>query len=293
MQMAVSSANPFAIASSVSSLVNPISAVSGLLSNVQLYRIDRRIGELSQMMGSLQTMQIANLAVAGLGLGISVAGFALVKRRLDKVENKIDSIRDLLESWKLQAEMQKLQDLEARLDAQLDHAEEAWRHADGGGRVWTRVADELNDMVYEYPVLIRRHIDAEDMSYESVAYLLERFRVLAATRIECLILTGEMESASEFAMKFSGSANNLLNRVTPIELARRRSAAMDGDNFAVQRHLPEATRFVSHLREFQVLSESRPSLIASLIDRNVDGREYVSTLKEMEKDPVVVLPAVA
>ncbi|MWP36107.1 hypothetical protein GQY15_00645 [Rhodobacter sphaeroides] len=268
---------------------SPISALSSLGANWQLYRLDGKIEQTMQIMQGFATLQMANIALAGLGLGVSVVGFAMIKSRLNEVSLKIDTLTDLVRRGFEEQRLRELRDLEARLDAQLDHAEEAWSHADGGTRVWTRVADNLNDMVYSYPRLIEQNLRAEAPQPEMLAYLLERYRVLAATRIECLILTGEMTSARDFATRFSRRTNSLLNDITPVDFARARIAANTREpHLELRRQLPEARRFVANLREFQDVFETKPLLIDALIERRQDGRDYIQSLRE-QKEPLVLL----
>lgn len=269
---------------------SPISAVSSLGANFQLYRLDAKIEQSLQLMQGFAGMQLANLALAGLGLGVSVAGFAMIKSRLNEVSLKIDTLTDVVRSGFEEQRLRELRDLESDLDGQLDHAEEAWEHSDGGTRVWTRVADRLNDMVYRYPKLIEQHLRELTHDPQTLAYLLERYRVLAQTRIECLILNNEMMSARDFARRFSQKTNELLNDVTPLEFARARIARDTRDrHLELRRQLPEARRFVANLREFQDVFETKPLLIDSLIESRQDGRDYVQSLRE-QKEPLVLIP---
>jgi len=268
---------------------SPLSAMSSLGANFQLYRLDAKIEQSLQLMQGFAGLQLANLALAGLGLGVSVAGFALIKARLNEVSLKIDTLSDAVRMGFEEQRLRELRDLESDLDGQLDHAEEGWEHLDGGSRVWTRVADRLNDMVYRYPKLIEQNLQQPSPDPQLLAYLLERYRVLAQTRIECLILNGEMMSARDFARRFSVKTNELLNDVTPLDFARGQIARhAPDDHFELRRKLPEARRFVTNLREFQDVFETKPLLIETLIENRQDGREYVQSLRG-QKEPLVLI----
>ncbi|TDE39836.1 hypothetical protein [Antarcticimicrobium sediminis] len=274
--------------------LSPVSTLSSVASNYQLYRVDQKITAMQQMLSGLQSMQIANLALAGLGIGISVAGFAVIKSRIDKVSTKIDNLESLISREFEDQRLRELKNLEADLDGQLDHAEEGWTSTDGL-RIWTRVADRLNDMVYYYPKLIEEHLAAQTPDLKLAGYLLERYRVLAATRVECLVLIGELESARDFSRRFMARNARLLDPVSPLDLARRRAATAEGDALtreaAFRREIEPARQFTAAIREFQDLSETRPLLIETLIEKRLNGRDYIEQLRAEKETPLLLLPA--
>lgn len=272
--------------------LSPTTAVSSLASNYQLYRVDQKITAMQQMLTGLQSMQIANLALAGLGLGISVAGFAMIKSRIDQVSTKIDSLEKTIRKEFEDQRLRELKNLEADLDSQLDHAEEGWASTDST-RIWTRVADRLNDMVYYYPKLIEEHLAAPTPDLNLSGYLLERYRVLAATRVECLVLIGELESARDFSRRFMEKNTRLLEPVSPLSLAHRRAASAEGDALAreaaFRREIGPARQFTEAVREFQDLSETRPLLIETLLEKRINGRDYIEQLRAEKEQPVLLL----
>ena len=157
------------------------------------------------------------------------------------------------------------------------------------------MSDKLNDMVYYYPNLIEKNLRANPSELELLAYLLERYRSLAATRMKCLVLTGEMGIALDFARQFSRRTNRLLDNISAIDLARWAVRASDKELDSRERHLeirkrlPEMRSFVWRLREFQDLFQTKPFLIETLIDRQIDGREYISSLRDENQQAVVML----
>lgn len=284
----------------LSTALNPlgatIGAASSVVANVQAWRIEKRVEELSLLMRGMQGLQYAQIALAGVGLGVSVAGFLAIRKQVGAVSVKLDRLAETVERRFEEQKRRALRDLEGDLEAQLDHAEEGWT-GDGTAR-WGRVANKLNDMVYRYPALIEEELSAPVPDPALLAYLLERYRVLAATRIECLVLIGEMRPAADFAARFAQKTNALLNDVSPAPLARRiargqavgkRGDARGGPDEAAPEPLGQARRLVAVIREFQDVSETRPLLLERLIERNIDGRDYVATLRETRDAPAVLL----
>lgn len=246
----------------------------------QLHRMDKKIEQTMQLLKGFGGLQVANLAIAGLGLGVSVASFAYIKKRIDKIDLRLDSVQTSLKQIADEQKRIELERLETDLNAQLDHAEEAWNHGDGGQRAWIRVADSLNDMLYKYPKHIERELASTIEDETLLMYLLERYRILAATRIECLILTGELQAAQTFSRKFAEQTNKMLINVTPMTFLNNRNSS----RLHLLKNLEKGRYLASQLREFQNVSTARPYLLADFIEHKVDGREFICNMKEVEKE---------
>ena len=108
-------ANPF----------DPVTSLSSLVSNWQLYRLDVKVDHMIDLMQGLMNELFVNTALTGLGLGISVTGFFMVKKKLDKVSVQLGRIEETLIRLDAERRLQELANLEAEMDAQLAHAEEA------------------------------------------------------------------------------------------------------------------------------------------------------------------------
>lgn len=57
----------------VNAFLSPLNTASSLASNYQFYLVDQKVAAVHQLLSGLQSLQIANLALAGLGIGMSVA----------------------------------------------------------------------------------------------------------------------------------------------------------------------------------------------------------------------------
>ena len=62
----------------------------GLVSAFQNEQIRRSLGAMQSTLGLLQNLQIGALALSGVGLGVSVAGFALMLRRLKGIDAQLN-----------------------------------------------------------------------------------------------------------------------------------------------------------------------------------------------------------
>ena len=280
-------------------LINPFSVASSVLGNYQLHRLDVKVDEVLQLLDLMNGMQVANLALSGLGIGINVAGFALINKRLDRLAFDVAEIRDLLEKFVDELNRQRLIDLENRLRAQLQNGDDGWYvQKNRSNHLWQRVADELLDMLFQYEALINKTFNANPVNLELLAYLLQRYRTVASTRVKCLMLLDELESAKQFSQRFSREVNCLLDGVSPFELSCSIDEVIDpkerfnfDNHLRIRARLPKCQNFVYRVREFQDLFATLPSLIDSLIDNGESGYEYIRRLKEeTDRELVFYIP---
>ena len=83
------------------------------------------------LMQSLEKGLITNTALTGLGLGINVARFAMIKSKLEDISIKLDKLAEIVLREFGEIRVRELTNLEADLNVQLDQAEEGWRTPDG------------------------------------------------------------------------------------------------------------------------------------------------------------------
>lgn len=273
-------------------LANPVTAALNAASNVgsnyQLYRLDTKVTALQTMMGGLQTMQVASLALTGLGLGVSVVGFNMLKSRLETVSIKLDKIEAAIAKGFDKQHRNRLQDKEAELAGQLDLAEEGWHARDGGKENWRRVTENLGtlDNFYKSEIL---ETTRNGTSFEALSYLVERYRVCVSTKIECLILRNEYENATAYAKTSSNRTDQMFDDLSPIAIAQTvhacEEALSDTDTIARSRAMAVA------LRELQDLHKTMPLLIQRVAQLEVPGRDYIDRLKSETKHPLLTLEA--
>lgn len=224
--------------------------------------------------------------------GVSVAGFLAIGKQVGGVAVKLDRLAETVERRFDEQRRHALRDLEGDPEAQLGHAEEGWT-GDGTAR-WARFGNRLNDMAHRYPAPIEEELQAPAPDLAVLAYALERYRILAAKRIECLVLIGELFPDKCFAARFAEKSNAHLNDVAPATLARQiargQAAAGQGEpGEPAGSRLERTCHLVAAAREIRDLSVTRPLLLARLIESRIDGRDYLPSLRENRASPIVFL----
>ena len=271
--------------------LNPLAAIvdtaSGIASNYQLYRVDQKITAVQNLLTGVATMQAATLATCGLGIGISVIGFMALKRRLDQTSAKLDEIKKAIQSgFDKQAE-KRLQDQEAELAGQLDLAEEGWHAKDGGKQNWTSATEKLGAIENFYAREIESSI-RDGVALDALTYLLDRYRVAIATKIECLVLRDEFKNAAHYTQTVSRRAIEMFDSLTPVSISESFGRVLAIP--AKRSHLEDARALIIGIRELQDQLLTNPFVIARIAETAAHGRDYIEKLKDEQVEPLLVLP---
>lgn len=82
----------------LTSLVPGVSVLSSALANGQLMMLSRSVEELHSAVSSVMTAAATGAALSGLGLVVSVAGFAYLNRRFEQMEKLLVDVKDMIET---------------------------------------------------------------------------------------------------------------------------------------------------------------------------------------------------
>ncbi len=105
--------------STISQGFNPL----GLVAAVQNEQIKSQLRDLNSAFGVMQTLQVSTLAVSGLGLGVSVVGFAVMLKRLNAIERHIGKLSDKIDQVTADRRSDNLETIFADIATDLDTIE--------------------------------------------------------------------------------------------------------------------------------------------------------------------------
>lgn len=83
--------------SSLASLIPGANLLSSVVSNGQLYMLAKDVKALQSAVSSVLNVASAGAALSGMGLVVSIAGFAYLSKRIEQVEKLIVEVKDLIE----------------------------------------------------------------------------------------------------------------------------------------------------------------------------------------------------
>jgi hypothetical protein len=267
---------------------------SSVTANIQLEQV-------KSMLGTLQLLTGASLAASVVGVGVSAAGFALVLSRLRNLEHSLAGVRQDVLAGRLAAERVDVQlgtAHRAEMDSLLYRAEEAWVHSDAA-KVWKQLEGPLDQAQRYWRGLVGGRygpplfLDAR-FSLEEAAAAYEAALVLAAARVQTLLLIEELAAALYYSREFHRWHEAAVGHLVSLDLAAaraRRLAEAEGcsEEDARARLLRAGRHFLEGVQEARLFAADRPALVQTLIDRGIRGREYVEAVRQREDLPLLFL----
>lgn len=289
--------------------VSPIATLSGLAANVQLYRIDQKLDLVDKkldvvldVVNGLKTLQLANLAVAGLGIGVTIGGFALMTRRFaalgQQVERQTAAINALaqhiealdrrLDRVERNQIWMPLRDRSLALESAMKRIEDAPLRNDSG-KVIAESGDELQGIADFFLSRIRDEGD-NFPKIDSVAWIMEMFYLASSMRIQCYLRTGEERAARDRAERSADELNRIADALSPVALARRAIGNGTATDAEWEATIDTAGRFLRGLREMQARMITRPHLIEAVIDTGLRGPDFLALAEGETKSALLLIP---
>lgn len=244
---------------------------SGVVSNVQL-------SNLTRLVEGLKVFQYATLGASVAGIGVSAVGFVLMNKKLNRIQSQISEFSQRVEKhfWELnerdfRARYSKIQGLYEQADQAnyLKHPESEWR----------RIAALLSDESAFFRGELVHLLEQKKFEKSLFSSLITSYGICNAGRTECLLLAGEMQAAAKAADTIA-QHYTLFDQMNPLGLKSSPGQTLSG-----------TTDFLSGVRDAQDAAFTKPLLIETLIEKGINGREYVTALREEDERPLLVLDA--
>lgn len=254
-----------------------------------------------QVLRSLSALQLlsgASLAASLVGIGVSVAGFALVLNRLQRVENLANESRQEALAARLAAERLEVRTVsqnKANMVALLEYAEEAWSRSDPTSAWLELQLPLLTQLNYEQcllgkaaakSILLDGRFTFEEaiMAYESVL-------LLDSVRFQTLLLLDEKAAALVYAQRFLEWHESAILKLPPDEIARARSSVPGEGKMHDEPELRAHARrraqgFKEQVFEVHRHAGQRIDLVRYLLDRAINGRSYIEQVRQETDAPV-------
>lgn len=268
----------------------------GVLTAIQNQQIKSRLVDVQSSLAVLQNVQVGTLAVAGLGIGVSVAGFALMLKKLNTIdahlktlERKIDQITADRRSDDLRL---TLADVGTQLEAidTLSARVNRVASAEAAERTLATLAGRLEfNFQQRSEVMQTEHLSLEDM--DMLWSLAAAIRLCHEAGLRALLMIDELQAAKELASRRANRFLNLSQALSPDALSRLYAQREDGvEAFARSRKaaLPHAEILVGGLRETVASVASQAELADVLLQRQISGADY---FREIEAESTVPLLA--
>jgi hypothetical protein len=286
-------ATPFLSIASGFASGGPLGGIAQAANEVAALYSGFEAAKLRAAVEAMQGMQVAGLALSGVGIGVSVAGFAALAYKLNAIEQRLVSMTDKLD--RVQHTLQRRDQIDRarafeRLRTTVERVDDAWDRPDAQ-RIWQDEERELHYHQREFLLLADVALRERD-GFALAEPLIEAASVAGTTRTTALLASDEVQPALRQSREF---ASALLRLTSPIGAAR-----LLEERVTLR---PGQAGYVSALSEARPLAEADAALIRSredavqtaqiTIDKlktlGIGGREWLERARSEREQPFIVL----
>jgi hypothetical protein len=273
----------------LSAIASPLGGISSIATYVQ----NRQI--LSSL-EALQGLQIGGLVLNGLGLGVSLAGFAVMSAKLDRLTVQIRAIDDRLA--RLESRIEDLHDSEIQRDfvalrAVCKQIDDAWSVANPLPE-WLAAAGVLYQLEARFFDRARKVQITPDFAIDRFESFIDAALLASAGLVSVRTAMDDLSAAQIAASDTAINLNALTNRIGILDLLdgyTRKDSAMTlaGSIDTLSRYRVEAFAHVARFREREDQASSASHTISYLQRSDYSGRAYLEALRENKDTPIAII----
>jgi hypothetical protein len=273
---------------------NPLSVIAA----VQNHQIKQRLAELQSSLAVIQNLQFGTLAVSGLGIGLSVAGFAMMLRKLNDIKHHLDNIELKIDRITADRRADEIRMIFADVGTQINSVEtlsarsNKFSSAEAAERALSTSAGRLEAFFQQQSSLMRAGpVSPADM--DMLWSLGAAIRLCHEAGLRALFSVDELLAAQQLAELRALRVYDLTHDLAPDALARLSCQdAKDAASYTKARRLalPQAETLVQGLRDSVASISSQSELARTLIEKNISGSDYIKEIEKNNSEPLLVLP---
>jgi hypothetical protein len=240
---------------------------------------------------------IANLAAATAGIGVSVAGFAILSAKIGQVEAKVDAMSETLAAIASGVDAlrrDRIADDLSRLRTIAEQMDEGWSLSDGHSQ-WRQVASEAHVLANTFERRAAELLAAPSTDPLAAEPFIEAVCIAGATRVAARMATGDDAAARGASDEVARKLADLVGGVdgTHAALVRVRETKIDAASLEWAQALSDAAATVqpaiSALRDRQVMAAATTLTLGELDARGIKGRDWIELARQEENSPLICL----
>jgi len=228
----------------------------------------------------LQSLQIGTFALAGLNLGVSIATFEMMRRKLNLISEHLKIIEQKIDRITEDRRGDEISDIFATIEHHLENLKTITVRKN---KIHT--AHQIENTLGESAKLLGRRFNDQLGSIEKgmiskkeielLWIILNAIMVCYDSRLRALFTIDELPAAKELADQRSQSYAELCQIISADTLAR-------------DELLLPAETFVKALRESALMFSGRSELIGHLIECNIAGPDYLNEIANENTAPLLI-----
>ena len=273
----------------------------GVAQVAQNEAIKAGVARLEQAVGVLQGLGIANLALGATGIGVSIAGFAVMSAKIDGVKRAVHGLADQIEtvSAKIDALQQDAIDVDfAELKSLSKSFDEAWQLGhEAAARRWHDVARGALSQQSRFELRVDRVLNGAPQHYLEADPFLDAISLASSLRVAALAACDESLAARDAAADGARSVERLTGGLGLADLSRAvlaKASAQPGtlDWTLAQAAANQSMRPVAlKIRQREAAAITRAAPLAALEGRGIRPREWLEAARSETSAPVLFMSA--
>ena len=253
-----------------------------------------QLAQLKTMVEGLQVLQYANLGVALAGIGVSVIGFSMINKRLKLIERQVAEMGARIEQHFSDLSQSMLRHHYYQVQTLFEMAGQALclKNPD---RELLAVASQLGNESGYFRGEVTYMLSKENFDPELFLSLTRSYTLCNAGRLECLMLARELPAAKKVAQDVGSHYRSLFDPLVPNRIAINmlpiEERWLESSSIKLKQIQGEVATLVQGVRDATEAALTKPYLIDTLIEKDIDGYEYIKTLREEKSNPLYLLAA--
>lgn len=272
------------------------------IANLGISAVGQAVGivqneQIKAALATVQSMQLGAMVLSGVGIGVSIAGFAVLNQKITRVGDQVAALDDRIK--RLERSIDELrgeliaEDFD-RLRTACERVDEGWNLPDPEPQ-WRGAAEELQGLQNRFARRVRR-IVAETQELTTIEPFVEAFALAGSTRVSSRLAAGDTAAARHASESFAAESDAM---TAPIGTAGLLAARLDADGItpsaagyaaAAERARPEAEAQAAALREREAMAASTPITLQRLEQAGIAGRDWLEAARHETNSPLLFLP---
>lgn len=256
--------------------------------------------QIKAALATMQTLQIANLALGAAGIGISIAGFAVLSHKIGRVEQQVSAMGEQLDRIAKTVDALRQEPIRqdfTRLKTVAEQLNEGWDLPNPESQ-WDAVARDAHALVDSFDRRASELLDAGDIDPVALDPFAEALALAIATRVSARLARGEDVAARRAAVDGTKRLTGLGSRLRLGELALARIGAEVATGTpawaeALKRGTDELRPVLAVFREREIAVDSTAAMLAELEQRDIGGRAWLEAARAETDAPLLCLPTQA
>lgn len=251
-----------------------------------------QLAQIKTLVEGLRVLQYTNLGVALAGIGVSVIGFSLINKRLKRIERQVSEMSARIEKHFSDLSQSLLRHHYYQVQTLFEMAGQALCLKTPDRELLT-VASQLGIESGYFRGEVTYILGKDHFDPDLFLSLTRSYTLCNAGRLECLMLARELPAAKKVAQDVGSHYRSLFDPLVPNRIATNMLPVeerwLESSSHKLKSIQVEMSALVQGVRDATDAALTKPYLLDTLIEKDIDGYEYIRTLREETTNPIYLL----